>query len=132
MTVGERIKELRKHLGLNQTEFGARIGNPQTTVANWETGRTSCPEAALLSIVREYGCSESWLRSGEGDMFAPVTVGEELSAFCGKLTRGGGTYAQRVFATVLARLPDEAVDDFLRTVLTVADELLEKENATDN
>lgn len=131
MNVGERIKELRKHLGLNQTDFGTKIGSTQTTIANWECGRREVSETVLLSIVREYGCSESWLRSGEGEMFAPVTVGEELSAFCGTLTRGGGTYAQRVFATVLARLPDEAVDDFLRTVLTVADELLEKENATD-
>lgn len=34
----ERIKLLRKYLGLNQTEFGARIGVKQTSVAGYETG----------------------------------------------------------------------------------------------
>ncbi|MBO7668351.1 MAG: helix-turn-helix transcriptional regulator [Firmicutes bacterium] len=75
-----RIKELRKHLGLNQTEFGARIGVKQTTVAGYEGDNSSVPDAIIKSIVREYGVSETWLRTGAGEMYRPRSREAELGA----------------------------------------------------
>lgn len=64
----DRIKELRKSLGLNQTEFGARIGVGQTAIAGYESGNRGLSDAIIKSIVREYGVNETWLRTGAGDM----------------------------------------------------------------
>lgn len=65
--MNERIKLLRKALELNQTDFGARIGVKQGTVAAYESGARVPLDSVVVSICREFGVSESWLRSGEGD-----------------------------------------------------------------
>ena len=66
-----RIRELRKSLGLSQTEFGERLGLKQTTIAGYEArGRT--PIDAVVSLIcREFNVSENWLRNGTGPMFNP-------------------------------------------------------------
>lgn len=66
--MNERIKELRKALQLNQTEFGSRIGVKQTTVAGYENGTRVPLDAVISSICREFDVNEDWLRNGEGEM----------------------------------------------------------------
>ena len=66
--MGNRIKELRKALGLTQQEFADRIGVKRGAIANYEIGRNASDTAVAL-ICREFGVSEHWLRTGEGEMF---------------------------------------------------------------
>ena len=66
----DRIRQLRKELGLNQTEFGERIGVKQTTIAGYETGAKNPMESVVVSICREFSVNEEWLRNGTGEMFA--------------------------------------------------------------
>lgn len=71
MTFGERIKKVRRSLDLTQQEFADRIGSKRNTVATYEMGRTD-PSAAVVSLIcREFGVSETWLRTGAGEMFVP-------------------------------------------------------------
>ncbi len=65
----DRIRQLRKELGLNQTEFGERIGVKQTTIAGYETGAKNPMESVVVSICREFSVNEEWLRNGTGEMF---------------------------------------------------------------
>ena len=106
--VGEQIKDLRKFLGLNQTDFGAKIGLTFGAISGYEIGRRECPDAVILSICREYRCSESWLRTGEGEMFPPKTEEEELSAlFASMLTNPDAAFEKKVVPALL-KLPPEA------------------------
>lgn len=75
-----RIKEVRKHFGLSQTEFGARLGVAQTTIGGYENGSRAVSDAIILSICREFGVSETWLRTGAGEMFAARSREAELGA----------------------------------------------------
>lgn len=68
----DRIRQLRKELGLNQTEFGERIGVKQTTIAGYETGAKNPMESVVLSICREFNVNEDWLRNGTGEMFLKI------------------------------------------------------------
>lgn len=65
----DRIRQLRKNLGLNQTDFGERIGIKQGTVTGYETGSRTPTDAVILSICREFDVNEEWLRTGVGEMF---------------------------------------------------------------
>ena len=67
-----RIKQLRKSLNLNQAEFGDRIGVKQAAIAAYEKGTRTPLDAVLLAICREYGINETWLRTGEGEMYAEL------------------------------------------------------------
>lgn len=76
MSIGERIKELRKSLGLTQQEFGDRIGIKRNSVALIEGGRATS-EQTLVSICREFDVREEWLRNGVEPMYLPKTEESE-------------------------------------------------------
>ena len=81
MMIGERIKEVRKALGMNQTDFAARLGSVQNTITGYETGRRVPSNQVIASICREFRVSEDWLRSGTGEMFvpSPASIVDELA-----------------------------------------------------
>ena len=71
MTMGERIKKMRKGLNLTQQEFASQIGTTQNVLANYESGRRNPSASAFNNICKTFNVSETWLRTGEGDMKAP-------------------------------------------------------------
>lgn len=75
----DRIRLLRKELKLNQTDFGARIGVKQASVAGYEAGIRTPLDAVITSICREFNVSEDWLRTGKGEMFLPTTRDDEIA-----------------------------------------------------
>lgn len=102
--MGERIKELRKALGLTQKEFADRIKVKRNTVATYEMGRSTPSDAAISLICREFNVNENWLRTGEGQMFIQVSRDEEIAAFIGDvLSEEAGDFRRRLIS-VLARL----------------------------
>ena len=106
--IGDQIRALRKALGLNQQEFGARIGAHQTTIAGYENGRRDVLESVILSIVREYRCYESWLRTGDGEMFPPKTEEEELSALFESMFINPDAAFEKKVVSAIVKLPPEA------------------------
>lgn len=80
--MNERIKELRIALRLTQEDFGKAIGVQRAAVNKWEKGINGVADSMILSICREFGVSEHWLRTGEGEMFEQTreTVLDRLAA----------------------------------------------------
>lgn len=74
----ERIKKLRKILGLSQAQFAVRIGKTPGFISLVETGRSSMSEDTIQTVSEVMGVSEAWLREGKGEMF---TEGESSAAF---------------------------------------------------
>jgi len=64
-----RIKELRKSLNLNQTEFGKKLGITTTAVSKIEKKTNNLSEQNIKAICREFNVNEEWLRTGKGEMF---------------------------------------------------------------
>ena len=67
--MNERIKELRKALGLTMEKFGKRLGVKKNSVSQWESGVNNLTDQMFKSICREFNVNEEWLGSGEGEMF---------------------------------------------------------------
>ena len=66
MTVGEKIKTLRKQLGLTQTELGEKLGVQKNAVSKWETGRVDdIPGSKIRSMAALFGVSPSYLIDDE-------------------------------------------------------------------
>lgn len=72
MTLGERIKEVRKTVGLTQSEFGEKIGIKGNTVTNYEADRREPQEVTLKAICDKFGIRYKWLKYGDGKMTAEV------------------------------------------------------------
>lgn len=65
----DRIKAVREHYHLTMEAFGARIGIKKSSVSLLESGKNDPSERTIKSICREFNVNETWLRTGDGDMF---------------------------------------------------------------
>ena len=99
----ERIKEIRKHYKLTQTEFGERIGVKGNTITGYETGIRTPSDAVIVSICREFNCNEVWLRTGEGDPFQEVTRQEQIMRFAAQTVNGSDEF-KKAFVSMLAKM----------------------------
>ena len=108
MDIGERIRYLRKSV-LEQTldEFGARIKLGKSAVSNMETGQRGVTDQTILSICREFGVSEDWLRYGEGDMMVRLTAEERIAHLLAEAQTGPPTSLKRRMLLAIAKLDDE-------------------------
>lgn len=73
----ERIRLLRKYYDLTQQEFADKIGIKRNTVATYEAGRNAPIDAVISLICREFNVSETWLRTGQGEMFLCESADEQ-------------------------------------------------------
>lgn len=69
MTQNERVKEVRKTLGLTLEKFGDRLGIKKAAVSKIEKGENSLTDANIKSICREFSVDYMWLTTGDGEMF---------------------------------------------------------------
>lgn len=62
MTVGEKIKTLRKSIGLTQTELGQRVGVQKNAVSKWECGRVEdIPTSTIKQLASLFDVPASYL-----------------------------------------------------------------------
>ena len=77
--MNNRIKELRKSLGLNQTEFGEGINLSKSQIACYENGSRNVTDRSISDICEKYNVNEEWLRFGTGEMYKPEPELDELA-----------------------------------------------------
>ena len=108
--MNERIKILRKSLDLTQQEFAIRIGTVRNNIAGYETGKRSPSEAVISLICRTFNVSETWLRTGEGEMFVELPKNEALAAQIQAFLQGGTDSFRERLVSLLLRLTPEQWD----------------------
>lgn len=104
MTQGSRVRELRKTSGLTLEKFGASLGVTRAAISKIENNERNLTDQMVISICREYGASEEWLRNGTGEMFTPVSRSEKIAEFAGKLMKDEPDSFKRQLVEVLAEL----------------------------
>lgn len=103
MTCGERIKELRKSLGLTLEKFSEPLGVGKTAISNIENDNRNMSEQMVKSICREYNVNEEWLRNGTGEMFIQLTRNQIITDFAGDIIKEEDTFKKRLIEA-LAKL----------------------------
>lgn len=120
--IQERIKELRKALGFNQTEFGEKIGAKQATVAGWEVGRREPSDLVLNSICKEFDVNESWLLEGIKPMFKlPSDLDNEVIDLTTDLIDTEDEFTKIVISKYL-KLSPESKKAVKELILSIAEE----------
>lgn len=74
--IKDRLKELRKRLGLKQRDVAERLEVSVGLIGAWECGSDTIPKTRIYQLCNEYNVSRDWLERGEGDMFVPVEESE--------------------------------------------------------
>lgn len=105
--IKDRIKQLRKELRLTQEEFADKAGMKRSTLSKYENGE-NMPSAAVFALIcKEFDVNETWLRTGEDEMFVPKSRDEELAEFFGNVQGIGPESFKRRFVAMLSRLGEE-------------------------
>lgn len=115
----ERIKTLRKHLGLTQQKFADRLGLKRQTIAAYEIGNIEPSDSTLLLICKEFNVNETWLRTGEGSMKAPLDPDDRFSINLSKLGRSENKFIQNAVNALAESDPEKLliIEDFMRQCL---------------
>ncbi|TEB10648.1 helix-turn-helix transcriptional regulator [Pelotomaculum propionicicum] len=85
MTIGERIKYLRKSLNLTQQQFANALDVDQGHIAGIEKGTKNPSKPLQKAICLTFHVRDIWLKTGEGEMFiSPEDALKSLTARFGE------------------------------------------------
>lgn len=127
MTQNERVKEIRKTLGLTLEKFGERIGVTRGSMSNIENGNRNLTEQMTKSICREFSVDYMWLTTGEGEMF--IDTDDDFIERIDRIMAGEDEARKNLFKFML-ELSDEdiaALDRLMKKVIEFTQNNKEKD-----
>jgi transcriptional regulator with XRE-family HTH domain len=127
MTQNERVKEVRKALGLTLEKFGERIGVTRGSMSNIENGNRNLTEQMTKSICREFSVDYIWLTTGEGEMF--IDTDDDFLERIDRIMAGEDDARKNLFKFML-ELSDEdieALDRLMKKAIEFAQNNKEKD-----
>lgn len=89
--INERLREIRKRLKLSLAKFGAPIGYSKSAISQIERGippYDGVPNRYLIAVSKNYGISEHWIRTGEGEITAAPAAAADPAAARAQLVIG--------------------------------------------
>lgn len=104
--MNERIRQLRKSLGLTLEEFGTGVGVGKAAISKIERGENNLSDQMFKSICREWNVNEEWLRTGEGEMFVELTRDEQIASFIGSIQANVDDSFKKSFILMLSSLDE--------------------------
>lgn len=104
--MNERIKALRKELGLTQQQFADLMKVKRNTVATYEMGRSIPSDSAIALICEKCNVNENWLRTGNGKMFKKVSRNDHLANWFVTILQEPDESFKKRFLNLLSRLDE--------------------------
>lgn len=106
--MNERMTLLFEALGLSQTEIARRLQVTSSYICKLINQPTAAPSDRFISsMCREFNVNETWLRTGEGEMFKPVDRESELAMFMGEVMADEDDSFRKRFLAALVKLDVE-------------------------
>ena len=120
--MNERIKALRKRLGLTQQAFADRLKIARGNIGAYEVGKNAPSDAVISLICKEFNVNEIWLRTGEGgddNMFTKVNEEDRFSINLGKLSRTENQMARNMLNAIAEADPEKLkhIEEFMKACL---------------
>ncbi|MDR2303353.1 MAG: helix-turn-helix transcriptional regulator [Treponema sp.] len=109
MTVNRRIRQARQALNMTQTDFSKAIYVSNGYTAEIENGHRAANDRIIRLISLTFGVSETWLKTGEGEMFhaSPIKRKEKILSLFDELNPGFQEYALSVIDQLIKLQKDE-------------------------
>ena len=105
--MNQRIKELRKILGLSQEEFAAQLGLTRGAITNIEHNKTEPKPLLVQLICKEFKVNEIWLRTGVGEPFQKKERAQEMTElFADLMNDRPESFRARLITALLRFSPD--------------------------
>ncbi len=116
--MNERIKQLRKELGLTLEKFGERLGVSKVAISLIENGKNALTDQMFKSICREFNVRDEWLRTGELPMFVQMNRDERVADIVKKALASDDEFVINTFTALGQLTPAEwdLVKKFINTI----------------
>ncbi len=108
--ISHRISLIIQQRGIKKVEFAKKIGVSQAFVSELCSGAKNPSDRTISDICREYNVNETWLRTGEGEMFRPLDRREEMARFWEEVSGAPLDDIRVRLVDVLSRLTKEDWD----------------------
>lgn len=123
MGIETRIKEMRKHLDLTQTEFGDSLGVSRDVINSYERGRVTPTQTFVELLCMKYDVNPDWLIHGTGEMFIAPDTDDEIASFLSQIMCDDDASIRKRFILALSKFDG---DDW-KTVEKFIDSFTQKE-----
>lgn len=127
MSIGSRIKEIRKNANLSQASFGLKLGISDAAVSMIENGKNIPSGQTIRVICSEFNVNRYWLETGEGEAYIRKDTDDELAQQIRVVMKGRKDFAVAVLSA-LASMPDEYWDAFHEKVKEAYDAMKKEED----
>lgn len=107
--MNERLRVLRKSLGMSQKNFAQKMSLTQTFLSMMEGDKSRITDKNVKLICATYNVNEEWLRDGVGEMFSSTPYEKELHEIYQKLMPASKKYLT-LMARELLRTQGELLD----------------------
>ena len=122
----ERIKEVRKTLGLTLDKFGERVGMKKSSLSQVENCTNAVSGQLRTAVCREFHVREEWLRTGEGEMFEDRTPDQAIVDFAADLVNVDDDAFKKRLISALARMDDQTWEAFEKWINAFLEEFQNK------
>ena len=106
MSIESRIRDVRKHFNLTQSEFADQLGVTRNVISMYELSHVAPPPIFLDHLCMKYGVDPIWLETGEGEMFHKPSEAERFAELAAKIQSDPNEFKKRVFYA-LSLMSDE-------------------------
>lgn len=121
-TENQRIKELRKYLGLTQSKMAEQIGIAQGSYADIERGRNSISTRVLYALREKFNVNPDWLKLGEGEM---IELNKE------RVNKDNFPFCRKTYESLLVKKPKIPGFEDCETIPVYGDQMAPELNSGD-
>lgn len=105
--INNRVAEVIKDSKLTKTAFAAKLNISQPTVSQICSGLCGVSDRVISDICRVFNVSETWLRTGGGEMHVPRPREEVIAEMVGSALSGSNEFKRAVVQMICSRTDSE-------------------------
>lgn len=127
--ISERLKMTRQTLAKNkgikisQAEFVENLGIAPNTYSQYESGKMPPSQPFIIALCKEYNVNQTWLETGEEEMFKTLSQDEEYGQVMGMVLAEQDPERQRIL-TVIMKTILELPPETYETIKQIARDIL--------
>ncbi len=90
------IRRLRDELGLSQTELANTLKMSPSSISKIEKSERALTDRFISQVSKEFGVNESWLKTGEGEIFIDSSDNELIAEIAANVINSNDKFMKNV------------------------------------
>lgn len=119
--MNERLKQARKSLKLTRATVAEHMHMAENYIYMVESGRHSLSDKYIFNFCERYGVNEKWVRTGEGEMFAPRQREAEIAKIAADIFNGDDSDMRIQLQKIVAELSAKEIETLVDIAGKVAE-----------